>query len=94
MCPVLAWQALNPIITRPAVTEMFTTYYAYLKFLLLVNFSACILVSFLFFSPFFADSTFELAVDTSSLFEISFLQASVAFLVFAPFAFSSNAVFN
>ena len=31
MCPVLACQALNPIITWPTVTEVFTAYYAYLK---------------------------------------------------------------
>ena len=55
------------------------------------DFSACILF---FLQPFFADSTFKLAVDTGSLFEISFLQASVAFLVFALFASSSNVVFT
>ena len=51
-------------------------------------------VSFSFLSPIFADFTFELAVDTDSLFEISFLQVSLAFLVFALSATSSNAVFT
>ena len=91
MCPVLACQPLNPIITRPAVTKVFT---AFLNSSSSSNFSACILVSFPFFSSFFADSTFELTVDTGSLFEKTFLQSSVAFLVFALITSSSNAIFT
>ena len=56
--------------------------------------AAAPLVSFPYFSTIFAVYTFELAVDTGSLFEINFLQASVAFLEFALFASPSNAVFT
>ena len=54
------------------------------------DFPLLFLYPFLSSTPFFANSTFELTVDIGSLFEFSFSQASVAFLVFALYASYSS----